>query len=146
MSDKDYNELVRKMLQIEDELINHRMTWLSTFNALLFAGAAFAWKTNNDEILIFLFSFVGIAVSSSIAMMLKRANVATDILIMWWDNNKPKNYDGPDVVGIRSKPGFLKCFEPGNFIPIVFIIAWLVLALIRALILFYKLIVVLFHR
>jgi len=66
---------------------------------------------------------------------LKRANAATDWLTTWWDQHKPEDYDGPDIVGFRSKPGFIKYLEPGHFIPIVFISAWFAVLFIRVFIL-----------
>lgn len=84
------HEIVRSMIKSENELINQRMTWVSTFNGFLFTSIAFAW--DKSQVLVTVIAFLGIAVSLLSGAALLVANRAFRELYAWWLENKPDNY------------------------------------------------------
>lgn len=145
---KDGNELaaiVREMIKHENELINHRITWLVELQGLLFAALGFSWDKRDAHLLIYCFCLLGslIAVSSFIA--LASGDEAISQILWWWDVHKPSEYSGPDVIGVTAgplgnrKPLVVKLFSmkfkmerllyPWFFLPGLFIAAWLAVAI-----------------
>jgi len=125
------HEIVRSMIKSENELINQRMTWVSTFNGFLFASIAFAW--DKSQVLVTVIAFLGIAVSSLSGAALLAANRAFRELYTWWQENKPDNYKGPDVIGLppRSKGWPGKWLNPWSAVPVFFAGAWIIIAATR---------------
>lgn len=125
------HEIVRSMIKSENEFINHRMTWISTFNGFLFASIAFAW--DKSWLLVFVLASLGIAVSLLSGTALLAANRAFRELYDWWQNKKPENYDGPDVIGLPPRykgwPG--SWLNPWGILPFLFALAWFIIAIIR---------------
>lgn len=117
---------VRDMIKHENELMHHRITWLSTLHGLLFAALAFAWDNKNDaQVLIFVFSVLGILISLSTFTVLHTASGAISDLADWWETHKPSGYDGPGVIGRRTKKPWQRALYPWNMLPILFTLAWL---------------------
>lgn len=116
---------VRDMIKHENELINHRITWLSTLHGLLFAALSFAWDNNNAQALVFVFSVLGILISISAFSVLHAASGAISNLADWWEAHKPAGYDGPGVIGWRTKRPWQKALYPWNMLPILFTFVWL---------------------
>ena len=125
------HEIYRLMIRSENELINHRMTWISTFNGFLFASIAFAW--DKSWLLVVAFAFLGFVVSSFSGVALFFANKAFRVLYWEWQENKPDDYDGPNVIGLpsRFKGGLGSWLNPWSSIPFFFALAWLTIAIIR---------------
>jgi hypothetical protein len=125
------HEIVRSMIKSENEFINHRMTWISTFNGFLFASIAFAWEKSG--LLVTVIALLGIAVSILSGTALLASNKAFRDLYEWWQKKKPENYDGPDVIGLRprykDRPG--RWLTPWAILPFLFASAWFIIALIR---------------
>jgi len=117
---------VREMIFKENEFINHRLTWLGTFQGLLFAALVFALQKEPE--LIRLLGVIGIVASTTSLASLWIASKAVKNLRSEWDIYKPFGYAGPDVIGYRSKLfGFL---FPWFVLPMLFIVTWsLVLAM-----------------
>lgn len=105
------------------------MTWLGTFQGLLFAAVAFAWKEPSARSLIYVSSAVGLLVSISLGYAIYRANKALDDASAYWDKIKPSNFQGLDAEGYRSGSG-VAWLMPGAFIPKVFAITWVAVYLI----------------
>jgi hypothetical protein len=76
VTDNDFRDKIREMIQHEDQLRNMRLGWLLTLNGFLFAGLGFAWSRGNGW-LIPVFAVVGAAVSISgfASMMMSDAAV-----------------------------------------------------------------------
>jgi hypothetical protein len=96
----EYHEIVRSMIMAENELINHRMTWMITFNGLLYTGLGFAWGKPNAKSLIYVFCILGIIANILSECAIFGANQALMHQYDWWQANKPPNYNGPDVIGL----------------------------------------------
>ena len=118
-----------RAMQNENELINQRLSWLGTFQGLLFAALALGWNNPNVGI-IRVICALGFAVAISIMTGTWRANEAIDKLEKKWDDLKKA---APDIefVGVRSRGGYFWWVMPGYFIPPVFAIAWAVIFFIR---------------
>ena len=98
--DETHAAIIRSMVVHEDDVTNHRMTWLVTLHGFLFAALGFAWK--DGKVLIPLLGFVGVFTSLSIMYHLFLSHLAIGRLVGMWENNKPDPYDGPDVIGHRT--------------------------------------------
>lgn len=126
------HEIVRSMIRFENELINHRLTWMATLNGLLFTGLGFAWGKSDARGLIFVFAFLGIAVSFLSGVGLFAANRAFRKLYDWWQDNKPSEYKGPDVIGIPPMyKGFGSWLTPWTLLPICFLFGWIAILIIN---------------
>ncbi|MDX1253381.1 MAG: hypothetical protein IDH49_14240 [Gammaproteobacteria bacterium] len=121
----DYEATVRDMIKHENELMNHRITWLSTLHGLLFAALGFAWEKSDAQVLVFIFSVLGIVISISSITVLRAASGAISDLADWWENEKPEGYQGPGVIGRRTTKSWQKLFYPWNLLPVLFTFAWL---------------------
>ncbi|PYL22809.1 MAG: hypothetical protein DMF37_11340 [Verrucomicrobia bacterium] len=115
----------------ENDLVNHRLTWLGTFQGLLLAALAFAWDKHDAKYMIYALGALGVSVALSIAVATYRANKALDRLSRYWDKVKPKDYVGLDVEGVRSRSGFFRWLMPGSFLPLTFAVAWIVILYIH---------------
>lgn len=119
------DETVRTMIHRENEVINHRVTWLTTVQALLFTGLSIVWDKPSARTYSILLCILGIAISVIAFVAVTSASLAMKRLWEWWDANKPADYAGPDVIGLRPpKPKILHYFGPWSFIPILFLVAW----------------------
>ena len=121
----DYEVVVRAMIKHENELMNHRITWLSTLQGLLFAALGFAWDKHDAQVLVFIISIIGIVISISSITVLRAASGAISDLADWWENNKPEDYQGPGVIGRRTTKSWQRLLYPWNLLPVLFTFAWL---------------------
>lgn len=113
-------------IKSENDLIHQRMTWLGTFQGLLFGAVAFAWGKSNARPFVFVGCFVGMFVTISIAYAIHRANVGIDRATNRWDEIRPKEWKGLDSEGYRSSSG-IAWLMPGVFIPWIFFGTWMIL-------------------
>lgn len=122
-----YSETIRSMIDKENDSVNHRITWLITIQGLFFATLGFSWDKPKAIQLIQVLSLLGIAISILVFFALLSATNPRGQLCNWWGINKPKDYSGPDVIGLTSilKHPILRYFTFWNWIPLLFIIAWL---------------------
>src|SRR3954467_13544460 len=93
-------DTIREMIKHEGDLVNHRISWLVTLQGLLFAALGFGWQTN--KVLIGIIGALGIATSFSTWTVLRLGSLASYTLLTKWDDNKPTDYNGPDVIGYRG--------------------------------------------
>jgi len=123
---KDVN---REMIRHENELMNHRLTWLMTAEGLLFTALGFALSKDNAAIamhLIPILSFVGILLAASASIVLDAADAA----IIRLSPMLPKYDNDADVIGFRGIP-FVGLFAPWRIYPPMFIISWYLISQIR---------------
>ncbi|MBI4242812.1 MAG: hypothetical protein HY606_01875 [Planctomycetes bacterium] len=123
---KEYDQ-ISEMIKHENELINHRLAWLGTFQGLLFAALAFAWNNADGSFLLCILCLLGIFISISVGLSTIGANTAINYLEQEWDKIKPSDYKGIDIVGMRNRQCCLWRFMPGYFIPWIFVGAWILL-------------------
>jgi hypothetical protein len=127
-------EVIRTMIRHENDLVNHRLTWLLALEGFLFAGIGFAWDKlpDNKCDLVFLFSVIGMAAAGSATVVLDAAHYAIMTLGYWWDRHKPKDFLGPDVMGYRGHHWLFGLFVPWRLIPPTLVVVWLLLFLIKS--------------
>jgi len=133
--EKDLQEregIVRSMISREDDLVNHRMSWLAAFNGLLFAALGFCWDKPAAIPLTQVFGWVGILVSAFHAEGIYEAGWAQRRLSIWWRERKPETYDGPGVTGNKpfGKNYGLMLINPWLLTATIFVVTW-------AIVLFY---------
>jgi hypothetical protein len=127
-----HGEIVRTMIHRENEVINHRVTWLTTVQALLFAALSIAWDKPGVRGYCILLCALGISMSVISLIVLTSASLAMKRLWEWWDAHKPSDYDGPDVIGLRPPEWkLLHYFGPWCFMPISFTAAWAIVLWLR---------------
>ena len=130
-NDNDIASIIRSMIKNENDLINHRLTWLGTFQGLLLAALAFAWDKIDAWGVVTILCVLGalVALSTGVATLL--ANQAIKILVDLWDENMPNGYFGPDVEGARSHKRWFRFLMPGYFLPLLFIVGWIAITIIH---------------
>lgn len=114
----------------ENDLIHQRMSWLGTFQGLLFGAVAFAWKEASAGLLVYIASAIGFLVSISIWYGIYRANLSLRNAVDYWDRIKPSQFQGLDAEGFRTSKS-IYWLMPGYFIPTVFALSWMAVYLVR---------------
>ena len=120
---EDQYDKCREMIQRENDLTNHRLTWLLTAEGLLFASLGFALSKDNLEgakLLIPVLSFVGVSLAASASIVLDAADAAICRLSAAApvrENTKA------DVLGYRGLP-MIGILAPWRAFPPMFIVAW----------------------
>ncbi|MHC4648916.1 MAG: RipA family octameric membrane protein [Planctomycetota bacterium] len=126
-------DTVRDMIKHESNVMNHRFTWLVTLHGLLFAALGFAWDdAGNAKGLIIVLAMLGITTSLSIMITLYTAHAAMVRLVKAWGDNKPSDYEGPDIIGYRGAlPLPVAIVLPWVVIPVLLALAWAVVLIIN---------------
>lgn len=118
----DQPETNRGIIRHENDLMNHRLTWLMTAEGLLFTALGFALSKENAPMakqLIPVLSFVGILLAASASIVLDAADIA---IIRWSYPHNDQKRNG-DVIGYRGLP-FVGLLAPWRVYPPMFICAW----------------------
>lgn len=117
----------RDMIKHENELMNHRLTWLLTAEGLLFTALGFALSDTNAKLatqLIPPLSFVGVLLAASASIVLDAADAAIV-------KHSPKLLkDAADVIGYRGLP-WVGLLSPWRVYPPMFTVAWYMIAQIQ---------------
>ncbi len=115
-------EVSRAMIRHENDLMNHRLTWLLTSQGLLFTALGFALSKDNQQFsqqLREVLAFVGILLAASASVVLDAANTA----IVKWSPHDWVNKPSGDVMGFRGVAIF-SMLSPWRIYPPMFIVAW----------------------
>ena len=111
-------EVTRQLIQHENDLINHRLTWFITLQGLLLAALAFAWDKNDAKGLVFVFCGLGILAAISTGSVLWGGAFAIENL-----SKAEKQNQRSQVIGRHAK-WIEKIFYPWFSLPVLFAIAW----------------------
>jgi hypothetical protein len=127
--DPKYESVVRKMIQHEDAVINHRVTWMCTLNGLLFTAIGLLWDKSPSRLLMIIIGCLGFVVSLVSLILLMSATKAMARLRLWWKENKPSDYSGPGVMGLESMgPApfhwISNYLNPWDFLAASLLVAW----------------------
>ena len=99
-------EMLREMVRHEDDLRNHRITWLCQLQGFLFASLGFAW--GKSQRLTTILAVLGLTFGFLILIALLSGTAAHLRIRKWWRETKPADHKGPDVFGLfvlhRSPP------------------------------------------
>jgi hypothetical protein len=130
--DQHNARIIREMIIHESNLINHRLTWVTTLQGFLFAALAFSWKDARTFVPALV--VVGFVSSFSVLLSLTWAHRAIEKLLADWRKATPSKeepiYSGPDVIGYRSGSSRLPYFLPWFVLPIVLGLAWIYIGVI----------------
>lgn len=136
MSENDYERaaeyvgVIRQMIQHEDDLLNHRLTWMWTLEGLLFSAAGFVWKESLAPLIAI--AIVGLLSCISIGYSLNRGLCAVrDLFGMagTFKDDLPKTFKLPPTIGSRRRA--IEWLLPGRFLPWLFGMAWIGLVGLR---------------
>jgi hypothetical protein len=117
------DEIIRSMIEKENEYIHHRMTWLCTLQAFLFTSWSFAASHKEFTHHVTLLCIVGILVNGTLFHPIFYAHRSMMRLLEWWDGHS-KDYKGPDVVGGRPPFGWARYIAPWHVLPVIFFVVW----------------------
>jgi hypothetical protein len=125
--------VVRELMEHEAELLNHRMGWLVQTQGLLFASLAFAWDKSAP--LAFLLAGLGIATAISLGWATALVSLASKSIYKWWTENVPaEERERRLVVGLWGPSrGVMRMLRPWRALPLIFVIAWIGVIILRAL-------------
>ena len=125
MKSNNYGLLRRQFIdseiKYEDSLLNHRLTWMWTLQALLFTAFGFILENPQNRRFAILICVLGISSSISIGLILYIGGRNLHLL------NKEKStlYESYGVKKYKKLDRFEWLF-PWNLLPVIFLIAWLV--------------------
>lgn len=119
--------VVRSMIKREDDLTDQRIIWMAAFNGLLFAALGFAWGKPGARFLTLVFSSLGLLSSLLSGIALVFAADSLRRLMLWWEANRPEDYNGPGVMGANPRAGkklYGFYFTPWILLAVVFAGGW----------------------
>ena len=139
-----YANIIREMIRHENDLVNHRLTWLCQIQGFLFAALGLSFTNNlcdNAHIIQPILIFIGISVSISSSVGLIMAGLAISELKKKFDIRYPNN-PGPPIIGLHMSDkkkdknmqlrilkwlywSFWELLLPWKILPILFISAWI---------------------
>ncbi len=131
MNPEEYSSISRSMIEHENELLNHRMTWMWTFQGLLMGATAFAWE--DSKMLLGIISFIGFTSAISFGLSFVSALRAIKNILTNWDKYSSENpgYEGPSVIGSDRKGGIHTFFKPWGALPWIVAFLWLGIATLK---------------
>ena len=129
----DYYDLIRVQVHHEDELINNRLSWMISSQAIFFAAYGIV-LSNARYLIVFRVSMIliGIAITSIIVVGIRAAITMMRLSAKCLEDNCLKLCAGRAglVPALRLSDRLHRNgMTPANLIPCVFIIAWLALAI-----------------
>lgn len=118
-------EEIRALIAQENEMINHRMNWFLILQGFMFASIAFAWE--KGVAISVVFCCVGVLSAISVGTLLHFGILAIRSL------ESAAGEDGQRVLGRGhdTTPRLAHALMPWNFLPVLFVLAWIALILIR---------------
>jgi hypothetical protein len=129
---------VRSAIEHENELTNHRFTWLMASQAFLFAAFGFTWhaSTQTDvaadyrplyQVALAVFALTGILICMFLSLGIRAAKRQHNELEVWWRDRR--------IIDVKRHPPLCgsdpRAFGdmPYYWIPYIFASAWVILAL-----------------
>ncbi len=131
MTTDEYAAITRAMIEHENTLLNHRMTWMWTLQGLLVAAAGVMWGFHS--FLVLLICVFGFCSSISVGVSLQSALRAIDSLLSDWTNrvSRDPNYNGPRVIGSPGVRPIISKLQPWNSLPWLMALIWILLAIAK---------------
>ena len=123
-------DVIRKMIQHENDLTNQRLHWMFALQGLLFTATGFVWK--DSALLVLIFSIVGCIFCISIGYTLARSLNAIKALLSEsreYKKSLPEGMVLPPTIGVRSKA--VDWLLPAKLLPWVLGIAWIMILVFR---------------
>ena len=125
LNTNEYASISRSMIVHENELLNHRMTWMWTFQGLLLGAVAFTWET--DKSVVVAISFIGSISAVSFSLSFLSSLRAIKNIIEKWHEFSGANpgYVGPPIIGSDGKGNIHTFFKPWGALPWFVALLWL---------------------
>lgn len=101
MTDQEFSDRIRSMIEHENILRDQRLNWLMASQGLLVVALGFSW--DKDKYLVILLAVIGIIFCISIGANLYCNTLAIRKLANQWKEKSSHEYDGPPVIALRSK-------------------------------------------
>ena len=89
LTDTQLAEVIRSMIQHEDKLRNHRVTWALIVQGFFIGVAGDLWKTGDNKFTIIIIAFVAIILLFSFKSTVNKNDEAITRLVKIWRRNKP---------------------------------------------------------
>jgi hypothetical protein len=123
----EYASISRSMIEHENALLNHRMTWMWTLQGMLIGATAFTWETS--LLLLSIISFLGFVAAVSFGLSFLSSLRAINNIIEGWHQFSASNpgYDGPPIIGSNRKGNIHTLFKPWGALPWLVALLWLVI-------------------
>ena len=131
MKTEEYAAITRSMIEHENTLLNHRMTWMWTLQGLLVAATGVMWNIHFS--LVLLICVFGFCSSISVGVSLRSALRAISSLLKDWGDrvSSDSEYNGPRVIGSPAIRRYITVLHPWNFLPWLMAIVWVLLAIAK---------------
>ena len=131
MKTDEYAAIIRSMIEHENSLMNHRMTWMWTSQGLLVTATGIMWEIH--IFLILLVCLFGFCSSISLGISCNSALRAIKSLRIDWGERKKEDpeYRGPRVIGSPEMRPFISKLFPWNFLPWLMALIWICIAVAR---------------
>ena len=137
----DHEREARDDIRFNNELINHRLSWLGTLQGLLFAAISLMWNQAGNDGLAIVICVLGAGVALSIGLATYGANLVIEDLegkIAAHERTR-RAHEHPDHAFEAPAPAWTNRLKwwwwmmPGYFVPWLFLAAWVGIILIRIL-------------
>jgi hypothetical protein len=133
----EYARLLREMIQNENNFVNQRLGWMSTFNGILFGVVYFLWKEAKQyhTIPIILICFAGFLIDLSILIALRASEKVRIELNNLWEKKDISKTEIPPVWGwgvIDKKDRKNRYLMPWSLIPLILMVCWGIIFLFHA--------------
>jgi hypothetical protein len=124
--DKD---IVRSMIQHEDDVLNHRLVWMLAVQSLLVTALGIFW---GKEVLAS-WTIISFGLVSNLSFMysLSVSHNAIEDLKKKWKNKFPDD-DPKDLPTLQSDPNCKVMFMPWKLLPILVFLMWFILGILYA--------------
>ncbi len=132
MNSERYAAITRSMIEHENILLHHRMTWMWTLQGLLAAALVFAWE--QDSLLLWLICAFGALSSASFGLSFVSSLIAVNNLLTLWHAYARDNpgYSGPPVIGTPRLKVIPTVLKPWGLLPWLSVVFWLAVATVRS--------------
>lgn len=134
LTPSEYAKIIREMIQNENDFVNQRLGWMSTFNGILFGAVYFVWKENvllkDHTIPIAFICIAGLLIDFSIFTSLQASEDVRKALNNLWENKHISKTEIPPVwgwVACSKKDKKNRWLMPWFVMPVIFMVAWILI-------------------
>lgn len=121
--DNGNENTVREMIRNENDMMNHRITWLILVQGLLFTAIGAALDKKDFASLLLVVSMLGVVVAGISYIGL----FCTHKAICRLHDLYPNITNRPGVVGYWSTSPIIRYLPPWQLLPVVFAAGWIIL-------------------
>jgi fatty acid desaturase len=125
--EREYAAVVRDLIQRENEITNHRFTWMLILQGILFAATASLFSVHWFPVVVL--ACLGIMTSLSFSVGLVNSSKSRRHLRASWQERMATRQelmkDMPPIDG--AYPTKFTVLQPWIFIPVVVVVTWLML-------------------